>query len=399
MMILGDGVRAYDNFGAAIAASGSLLAVGAPNTDLEGARNTGAVYLFQYKSGRWQQVARLTPEPAEPDARFGSALALDGDILAVGAPYEYNPRSGNASGAVYIFTRSGSKWTQSARLAGQDGLPFDLFGSSLALQGKDLAVGASAADTLNGRDAGSVYMYRQDGREWTRQARLGADALAFDHFGQALVFSGENLLVGVPDADLPEGANAGQVVVYRQVQAGWAELERLQAAQPAPQAGFGAQLAVLGDWIAVLAPQEYQKPGPVPPYAVAWESTFGVAHVFERAGGEWQPRARLFPEAASENESALASRLFLAGSAAAPRLVIASFGGMQLTVFAPQGSEWQKLAGIELPSFGLIHGMGMAEAESRLLFASSFFDIPQPGGDAVQSAGVIWILDWEGGGQ
>jgi hypothetical protein len=118
--------RSYDNFGAALALDGDWLAVGAPGVDLEGARNAGAVYLFQRTGDAWQELTRLLPDPAQFDARFGSALAMDGETLAVGAPYEHNPGSGNASGAVYVFVRSGNNWEKQAHLAVTDGMPFDL---------------------------------------------------------------------------------------------------------------------------------------------------------------------------------------------------------------------------------------------------------------------------------
>jgi hypothetical protein len=394
-MILPEGLRPFDNFATALVLDGSLLAAGAPATDLEGARNAGAVYLFQRAGNSWEQVARLTPEPPQPDGRFGSALALDRDILAIGAPYEYNPGAGNASGAVYVFTRSRSGWTQAARLAGEGGAPFDLFGGALALQGKDLAVGARAADGLNGeRDAGAVHVFRQAGRDWTLQARLGGEASPFDHFGHALAFAGDELLVGAPDTGTSQAPNHGQVYVYARDRGSWTGLSTLTPHEIQPQARFGAALSAAGDLLAVLAPQEYRLPGPMPPAAYAWESDFGVAHVFSRQGGQWQWQARLIPEPQGEEQAFLPNNLALIRSSGRVRLALSGYGRGAIFPFELQGRDWQALPPLASQSQSLVGGQALVAASDLLLLGSSFYDIPQPGGNALQSAGVVWLVDW-----
>jgi ketosteroid isomerase-like protein len=394
-MILPEGLQAFDNFGAALAYADGLLAVGAPNTDGEDARNMGAVYLFQKKGDTWQQVARLTPDPPQPDSRFGSTLALDGEVLAVGAPYEYNPGAGNASGAVYVFGRSKSQWVQEARLAASDGAPFDLFGGALALQGRNFAVGARAADGPNGqRDAGAVYVYRQDRPGWALQARLGAESAPFDHFGHALAFAGDDLLVGAPDSDVAQTANAGLVYVYRFTQGSWRETSQLHASEARPQARFGAALNVQGGRLAVVAPQEYPKPGPVPPNAFAYQAGWGAAHLFERQGGQWQWRARLVPEPADEQHTILVSSALITTSGGRTRLTLAGFGRGSLYPFEQQGGTWQALPALDLPDPTLIEGQALAAADGQILLGVRFYDVQKPGREALQSAGVVWIVDW-----
>lgn len=396
-MIQPDGLKAFDNFGTALAYDDNLLAVGAPNTDLEGARNAGAVYIFQKKGGEWQQLDQLTAQAPQPDARFGSTLAIDADVLVIGAPYEYNPVAGNASGAAYVFTRRGRAWAKAARLSAQDGVPFDLFGSAIALHGRDLAIGARAADSLYGRDTGAVYVYQQDGRNWLLQTRLGADARAFDHFGQAVAFAGEELLVGAPDTDLDQAANAGMVFVYRRTgssQPGWTEHTRITAAEPRPQARFGAALSVQDDLIAVLATQEYQKPGSMPSNAAAYESTFGAAHLFERDGDQWRWLARLIPESPGGDESAMVSSMLLADVGSQTRLALTGYGSRRLNSFEQQDGEWQPRPSRDLPEFGLMSGMALLAVDGQILMGDCFYDIAQANGEAIQAAGVIWILDW-----
>ena len=394
-MLLPEGLKDFDNFGTSLAYDDNLLAVGAPNTDLEGTRNVGAVYLFQKSGIAWQQIARLTPDPPQPDSRFGSALAFDGEVLAVGAPYEYNPGAGNASGAVYLFTRNKGGWTQEVRLSAEGGSPFDLFGSALALSGRDLAVGGRAVDGPNGeRDAGAVYLYRRDDRDWALQTRLGVEADPFDHFGHALAFAGDELFIGAPDTDLSQNSNAGQVYVYQKMREDWMEQGQLNVDEVRPQARFGAALSVKGDLLAVVAPQEYQKPGPMPPNAFAYEAGWGAAHIFERSGNQWQWQARLFPEPADEQYAMWVNNAVIITSRGQARLALSGFGRGGIIPFIQQDGTWQAMPELVLPEMNLIDGQALAVANGQILLGSGFYDIPGPGGNALQSAGVVWLIDW-----
>jgi hypothetical protein len=392
-MILPEDLKAYDNFGTALASDENLLAVGAPNTDLDTSRNVGIVYLFERRGDGWQQVARLTPELPQADGRFGSTLAMDGDVLAVGAPYEYNPGAGNASGAVYVFTRSKDQWVQAVRLSAEDGWSFDLFGSALALKGGDLAVGARGADGSSGRDTGAVYLYHREGGEWNLQTRLGEQAAAFDHFGQALAFAGNDLLIGAPDADPNQVPNAGQVYVYRRTGRNWSEQGWLTADDIRPQSRFGAALSGQGDQLAVVAPQEYQKPGPMPPFGFAWEIDFGMVHIFERKGNQWQWQARLFPEPADEQDAVRVGSALITTISGKVYLAISGYGRAALFSFEQRDGSWQALPAVYLPEFALVEGPSLAAANGQILLGGRFYDIPGPYSDALQSAGVVWIID------
>lgn len=189
-----------DLFGGALALSGDgrLLAVGALYEDSaargtggdqndEGARDSGAVYLFAHDGGgggAWRQQAYLKASNTDPVDLFGSQLALsaDGTLLAVGAPLEASAasgldadqadNSGSASGAVYLFARGGAGWQQRAYLKGPQSETGDQYGLALALSadGGVLAVGvrneSSAASGVNAPDAdsgsvrsGAAYVY------------------------------------------------------------------------------------------------------------------------------------------------------------------------------------------------------------------------------------------------
>jgi UDP-3-O-[3-hydroxymyristoyl] glucosamine N-acyltransferase len=187
---------ANDYFGGSVALSGSTLAVGAYGEDSDAtgvngdqssnsASNSGAVYTFTRSGGVWSQQAYLKASNTGANNYFGQSVALSGDTLAVGAHYEdsdvtgvngdQTSNSASASGAVYVFTRSGGVWSQQAYLKASNTSTSDFFGYffgySVALSDDTLAVGAPFEDSnatgVNGDqssnsalDSGAVYVTR-----------------------------------------------------------------------------------------------------------------------------------------------------------------------------------------------------------------------------------------------
>ena len=238
-----------------ISADGNTIAVGAPHeasaaTGINGnqkddsASNAGAVYVYTRNGGNWVQQAYVKASNAGSGDYFGSSvdLSADGNTLAVAAHWEASDARGingnqadnsiPQAGAVYIFTRSGGRWTQQAyikssntgeKLSGEGetlvgGGDGDQFGFSLALSadGNTLAVGAvgedSTATGINGNQAdnsavsaGAVYTFRRTGNTWAQQAYIKPQTPAMfaagDLFGFSLGLSadGNTLAVGVYD--------------------------------------------------------------------------------------------------------------------------------------------------------------------------------------------------------
>ncbi len=158
----------FDRFGEALAVDGDTLVVGAGGEDggdtgIDGdersnaATDSGAVYVFIRERGVWSQQAYIKASNTDPFDQFGSALALDGDTLVVGAYGEDSDAGGiggdefsdaaTDSGAVYVFIRQQDIWWQQAYIKAFNGDPFDRFGSALALDGDTLTVGAFAEDS------------------------------------------------------------------------------------------------------------------------------------------------------------------------------------------------------------------------------------------------------------
>jgi hypothetical protein len=288
-----------DFFGSSVALSddGNTLAVGATReasaaTGVGGdpADNTapgaGAVYVFTRSGQIWTQQAYVKASNTGAGDEFGSSIALsgDGNTLAVGAAREASAATGIGgnqadntavrAGAVYVYTRSGTTWTQQAYLKAANTGAGDLFGTSVTLNGNGntLAVGAfgeaSAATGVGGNQAddtapgaGAVYVFTRSGAIWTQQAYIKAsNTAANDGFGNsvALTSDGNTLAVGAPvEASAAVGiggdqANnaaglAGAVYVFTRSGTAWTQQDYVKASNTGTNDVFGSSVALSSD--------------------------------------------------------------------------------------------------------------------------------------------------------
>ena len=235
--------EASDLFGYSLAMSGdgNTLAVGAWGEDsaatgINGSRSdnsaayAGAVYVFiRDAGGIWSQQAYVKASNTEARDQFGYSLAIsgDGNTLAVGAYGEDSAATGingnqvdnsaTNAGAVYIFTRTGSNWSQQAYVKASNTEAGDFFGWSVALSSDSntLAVGAyledSAATGINGNqvdnsatNAGAVYIFTRNGTWWSQQAYVKASNTGVDDYlGRSVALSsdGNTVAVGAHNED------------------------------------------------------------------------------------------------------------------------------------------------------------------------------------------------------
>ncbi|MEP7343014.1 MAG: putative Ig domain-containing protein, partial [Acidobacteriota bacterium] len=271
-----------DYFGWSVALKGDLALVGAIYGPGSLDPEQGAVYVFVRGGTTWNQQAKLNANENTQGAQFGEAVALDGDTALVGAPaYTITP-SFAVPGAVFIFVRNGTTWTQQARLLANDGEDGDSFGVTVALEGDTALVGApNNAVTVGGQ--GAAYVFMRSGTNWTQQQRLIAvNASADDHFGNAVVLSGDKALIG---AYLQGSDDRGAVYDFRRGATGWAQTSRFFAPNPTAGAQFGVSVALSGDTAVVGASLGLFQPG----------ADQRSAYVFVN-GGEWLPVRQFGPE-------------------------------------------------------------------------------------------------------
>ena len=201
-----------DGFCGKIALSGNTLVVSADVDDVGAQTDQGSAYVFTLNGAFWSFQQKLTALDGAAGDHFGSALALSGNTLAVGAFWD-NVGAHLKQGSVYVFTRNGTAWTEQQRFSASDGAAGDQFGSAIALSGYNMVVGASG-DTIGGEPfQGSAYLFSFNGAAWAEQQKFTAsDGAWYEYFGSAVALSGYNLMVGASGNTV--GSNGAQGAVY-----------------------------------------------------------------------------------------------------------------------------------------------------------------------------------------
>jgi len=155
--LLADDGAPNDFFGFNVALSGDTAVIGANKVDddIRGV-DVGAAYVFTRSGHSWHQQAKLTADDGAAKDGFGGKVALSGDTAVIGAIFQDD--KGDNSGSAYVFTRSGTTWSQQGKLTAADGAEGDVFGWSVALS-DDTAVIAATRDDDKGDESGSAYVF------------------------------------------------------------------------------------------------------------------------------------------------------------------------------------------------------------------------------------------------
>ncbi|MEN3332322.1 MAG: hypothetical protein V7641_1687 [Blastocatellia bacterium] len=238
-----------DNFGDSVAISGGTAIIGALSHAHNGLSGEGAAYVYVLNGSQWLPQAELRANDGASNYLFSQAVAIDGNTAVIGA----NGANGNR-GAAYIFTRSGGVRTQQAKLMASDGAAIDYFGFSVAISGNTVVVGAFLNDPGGHADQGAAYVFQRSGTTWTQQAKLTAgDGAAGDLFGRSVTISGDTVVAGA-DQHLT-GSNAGQgaAYVFTRQNSVWTQSAKLVASDGAPGDGLGIGVAVDGNTCVVGA--------------------------------------------------------------------------------------------------------------------------------------------------
>ena len=288
---------ASDNFGRSIDVDGDTLIVGAPNEDSNAlgvggsqtdnsAANSGAAYVFVRSGTSWLQQAYVKASNTGADDQFGYSVALVGDTAVVGAVNEASNATGvngvqsnnsqSKAGATYVFTRSGSTWSQQAYLKASNTDNNDQFGIALAMSGETLVIGSagesSSSPGVNGnqldesqQDAGAAYVFVRTSGVWAQQAYIKASNPGLeDLFGIEVALHGDTLVVGafhensnatgVDGNQADESADdAGAAYVFERNGTTWSQLAYLKASNTQAGDSFGGACAVFGESIVCSA--------------------------------------------------------------------------------------------------------------------------------------------------
>jgi hypothetical protein len=328
-----------DQFGTTVALSsdGNTLAVGTPledsnatgvngNEGSNGASQGGAVYVFARSAGAWSQQAYIKASNTETGDQFGLQIALsgDGNTLAVGAQLEDSAAIGvggsqtdnlaQQSGAVYVFTRTGTIWSQQAYIKASNTGADDRFGVAVALSndGNTLAVGAhnedSSAIGIGGNQgdngaaqSGAVYVFTRSGGAWLQQAYIkSSDTEAGDSFGIAVSLGGNGNTLAVGDCcedSAATGVNgnqadnsasgAGAVYVFTRAAGVWMQQAYVKSSNTGSGDEFGLPVALSNDGITLVAAAALEDSAVDQPASDNSVGGAGAAYTLARGNGTW----------------------------------------------------------------------------------------------------------------
>jgi len=251
-LLASDGA-AGDNFGGIVSVDGDTALIGAWYDDDNGA-DSGSAYVFTRTGTTWTQQAKLLASDGAAGDWFGYSVALSGDTALVGAVW--NDDNGNDSGSAYVFTRTGTTWTQQAKLLASDAAAGDQFGFMVAISGDTALVGANWDDD-NGDKSGSVYVFTRTGTTWTQQQKLlASDGQAGDRFSLCFLdVSGDTALIGaLGDDDM--GSNSGSAYVFTRTGTTWTQTQKIIALDGQAGDNFGYYTFLSGDTALIGAPND-----------------------------------------------------------------------------------------------------------------------------------------------
>ena len=209
---------AFDDFGVSVSISGNTAIVGAQLDDDAGS-NSGSAYIFVKSGTTWTQEAKLTASDGATEVLFGGSVSISGNTVIVGARGDND--GGAKSGSAYVFVKPSGGWAGSlnedAKLTASDAAALDVFGRAVSISGDTIIVGANSDDD-GGTNSGSAYVFVKPGGGWAgslnEDAKLTAsDAAAFDIFGQFATISGDNVIVGARFND-DAGTNSGSAYIF-----------------------------------------------------------------------------------------------------------------------------------------------------------------------------------------
>jgi RHS repeat-associated protein len=319
-----------DMFGDSIAFSGNTVVVGAYQADLPSKADAGAAYVFVRSGSTWSQQAKLTASDSAAGAFFGNGVDIYGDTIVVGADLTDLAGGKTNAGAAYVFVRSGSTWSQQAKLTASDSAASDFLGANVGIYQDTVVASATSADLPGKSDAGAVYVFTRSGSTWSQQAKLtasdaahaaffggsatiygdtavmggpnsvyvfvrngttwsqqaklaGNDTVSGDAFGGSVRIYGDTMVVGARSADLPGMTNAGAVYVFERIGTVWTQQAKLTADDAAASDLFGWAVATDGNTIVVGAI------GADPSGVLS----AGAGYVFVRSGSTWSQQAKL----------------------------------------------------------------------------------------------------------
>ena len=296
-MFFADTPQLDAHFGTSVGIDGDVAVVGAPEHDNGSPQlKSGAAYIFRRTGTSWGQETMLVPSDGAFGDQMGFSVAVSGDYAVVGAPshntiLDAQQTQFGANGQVYVFRRVGNAWVESQILFASDLYDGQLFGTSVAIDGDRVIVGAPGAPGLDKRQVGKgpnpfgpgAYVFTRSGTTFQETCKVRPPAVGdFDLFGWSIDLDGSTFAVGAIDTPTDavsntfNGAGAVYVFTYDAMSDDWPLQQRMVSEQQTPNYAFGHSVGVSGDRLVAGSPGHSGDD---------FES--GMVELFERTAGVW----------------------------------------------------------------------------------------------------------------
>jgi hypothetical protein len=232
-------------------------------------------------NGSWPETPTQTLiEANNGDEYFGSSIAMSGGTAVIGSDGYGGASEEEGPGAAFVFSQSGTTWSQTAELVAIGGEDYDNFGGSVALYGTTILVGSRLHEVGSNVNQGAAYLFDQSGpTSWTQEAELtsssdgATDGAAGDQFGYSVALTATSAFVGAPAHAVGGEADAGSVYVFTGSGSSWSLSQELTDPADETDDVFGGSMAVSGSSAFIGA--------------VGAADNDGGAYVFGLSGSSW----------------------------------------------------------------------------------------------------------------
>lgn len=237
-----------DHFGYSVSIDANTIVVGAPGT----ADSTGAAYVFDYNGVSWGYKQTLNysgPDYFNGGDMFGNSVAVDGDVIVVGAKWDtlFNPwtEDGYREGSVFVFRLSGGIWSLEQKIGGANRL--DQVGYSVAVSGDTFVTGVHEYDYGANTRAGAAFVYKWGGSSWVKEATLySSDPNISYKFGNSVAIDGNSIIVGEILYD-GKASNSGAAFLFEKNGSSWSQGEIMEDPNGSENDYFGYSVAIDGE--------------------------------------------------------------------------------------------------------------------------------------------------------
>ena len=381
-IIASDG--AYDErFGRDTAISGNgLYAISGAYWDGDNGSRAGAAYIYEKSGNTWPQQAKIFASDAQLESYFGESVAInsDGTYAVVGAWQE--DTAGTQAGAAYIYTRSGSTWTQQQKIVGTDTGQYDYFGGQVAINDDATYIAVAAPYEM------AVYIFTRSGSTWTQQAKCQPlDGPFNTQFGTSLEINSDGTYFITGDSSKTGG---GAAHVFTRSGSTWTQQAKLVSSDLQASDYFGYDVALNSDATYAIVGAGFEDGGAGDP-----TSNAGAAYIYTRSGSTWTEQAKI------QANDVTANAYFGVGTSmnsSGDRVIIGAYGLNNnigsVYIFQRAGSTWTQQAKLRGSDANAVSGSGglknvsMSDDGNTVIYAHYYQTV-----NGVSGVGAAYIFE------